>query len=166
MTSLIDVKELRKKSRVRFFLHVFSITFLTISVVVGSILLLLFSSLDYAPNLIINIVLDASYFCFLVFYFYTIFPVVKHYYKVFGKMNQVAFEHRRRLTFVEEKDNRVTDNVRFRTMNFFYKEGENIYQENLYVIDNDIEFVPDKNYSIYTYQNIIVSFEELNNAII
>ena len=160
MISLIDVKELRKKSRVRFFLHVFSIIILTIAVVTGSVLLLLFSSLDYIPNMVACIAIDVTYFCFLVFYFYTIFPIVKHYYRVFGKMNQVSFEHRRRLTFIEEKDNRVTDNVKFRTMNFMYKEGENIYQESLYVIDNDIQFEADKDYSIYTYQNIIVSFEE------
>ena len=164
MTSLIDVNELRRKAKVRFFLHVFSIVILTLMVIAGSICLLLFSSLDYVPNLIINIVLDSLYFCFLVFYFFNIFPIVKHYYKVFGKMNHVAFEHRRRLRFVEEKDNRDIDNISFRTLNFLLKEGENEYLESLYVLDSDYQFEADKSYSLFTYQNIIVKFEVINDA--
>ena len=164
MTSLIDVNELRRKAKVRFFLHVFSIVILTLMVIAGSICLLLFSSLDYVPNLIINIVLDSLYFCFLVFYFFNIFPIVEHYYKVFGKMNHVAFEHRRRLKFVEEKDNRDIDNISFRTLNFILKEGENEYLESLYVLDSDYQFEADKSYSLFTYQNIIVKFEVINDA--
>lgn len=165
MTSLIDVKSIRKKSKVRFYLHVFGITLLTLGVIAGSICSLLFSSLDYEINLILNIVIDSGYFCFLVFYFFSIFPIVKHYYKLFSKMNQVAFEHRRKLLYVEEKDNKTTNNVRFRTLNFTYKEGENEYQENLYILDNnDINLEVGKYYSIFTYQNIIVNFEEVKNA--
>lgn len=166
MTNLIDVKKMKKQAKTRFFLHVFGITLLTLMVIAGSICLLLFSSLDYEVNLIVNIVMDSLYFCFLVFYFFSIFPIVKHYYKVFGKMNQTAYEHRRRLQFLQEKENRVTDNVRFRTFNFTYKEGENDYQENLYVLDNDISFTKDKYYSLFTYQNIIISFEEVKDATI
>ena len=167
MTSIIDVKEIRRKSRVRFFLHVFGITLLTLGVIAGSLCLLLLSNLDYIPNLIINIVLDSLYFSFLVFYFFSIFPIVKRYYKVFGKMNQVAFEHRRRLKYETEREVRVIDNVNFRSLNFTYKEGENDYNETLYVLDNnDIEFIKDKYYSLFTYQNIIISFEEANNATI
>lgn len=164
MTSIIDVKTIRKKSRVRFFLHLFGIIFLTLAVIAGSLLLLLLSNLDYIPNLVITIVLDAVYFSFLVFYFFTIFPIVKHYYKVFGKMNQIAYEHRRRLKYVEEKENRINENVRYRTLNFTYIEGENIYNENLYVLDNDVEFIKDKHYSLFTYQNIILSYEEAKDA--
>ena len=166
MTALIDTKQLRKKSRVRFFLHLFGVIILTLGVITGSLLLLLLSNLDYIPNLVITIVLDAVYFSFLVFYFFTIFPVVKHYYKVFGKMNQVSYEHRRRLEFVEERDPRINSNVFFRTLNFTYKEGENDYQENLYVLDNNIELVKGKYYSLFTYQNIIISLEEVSNATI
>ena len=166
MTSLVDVKEIRKKSKVRFFLHLFGVIILTLGVIAGSLLLLLLSNLDYIPNLIITIVLDATYFSFLVFYFFTIFPIVKHYYKVFGKMNQIAFEHRRRLKFEEEKENRINDNVRYRTLNFTYKEGENIYNENLYVLDNNVEFIKDKYYSLFTYRNIIISYEEAKDATI
>ena len=166
MVTLIDVKEMRKKSRVRFFLHVFGITLLTLGVIAGSLSLLLLSNLDYIPNLIINIVLDSVYFSFLVFYFFSIFPIVKHYYKVFGKMNQVSYEHRRRLKYEGEKERRVINNVSFRSLKFTYKEGENDYQENLYVLDNDIQFSQDKYYSLFTYQNIIISFEEASNATI
>lgn len=164
MTALIDVKEIKKKSRVRFFLHIFGIIFLTLGVIAGSLLLLLLSNLDYIPNLILTIVLDATYFSFLVFYFFSIFPIVKHYYKVFGKMNQVAFEHRRRLKYVEEKENRINENVRYRTLCFIYKEGENNYNENLYVLDNNAKFIKDKYYSLFTYQNIILSYEEAKDA--
>ena len=82
-------------------------------------------------------------------------------------MNQVAFEHRRRLKYETEREVRVIDNVNFRSLNFTYKEGENDYNETLYVLDNnDIEFIKDKYYSLFTYQNIIISFEEANNATI
>lgn len=164
MTVLIDVKEIKKKSRVRFFLHIFGIIFLTLGVIAGSLLLLLLSNLGYIPNLILTIVLDATYFSFLVFYFFSIFPIVKHYYKVFGKMNQVAFEHRRRLKYAEEKENRINENVRYRTLCFIYKEGENNYNENLYVLDNNVKFIKDKYYSLFTYQNIILSYEEAKDA--
>ena len=164
MTSLIDVKSTRKKSKTRFYLHVVGISILTTTVIVGSILLLLFSNLDYEINLVVNIVLDGCYFSFLVFYFFVIFPVVKHYYKLFSKMNQVSFEHRRRLCFVEEKEYKTTNNVKFRSLCFTYKEGENEYQENLYVLDSDIQFEENKYYSIFTYQNVIISFEEIQNA--
>ena len=81
-------------------------------------------------------------------------------------MNQIAFEHRRRLKFEEEKENRINDNVRYRTLNFTYKEGENIYNENLYVLDNNVEFIKDKYYSLFTYRNIIISYEEAKDATI
>lgn len=79
-------------------------------------------------------------------------------------MNQIAYEHRRRLKYVEEKENRINENVRYRTLNFTYIEGENIYNENLYVLDNDVEFIRDKYYSLFTYQNIIISYEEAKDA--
>ena len=82
-------------------------------------------------------------------------------------MNQIAFEHRRRLKYKIEREARVIDNVSFRSLNFTYKEGENDYIETLYVLDNNnIEFTKDKYYSLFTYQNIIISFEEANNATI
>ena len=76
----------------------------------------------------------------------------------------MAFEHRRRLKFVEEKDNRDIDNISFRTLNFILKEGENEYLESLYVLDSDYQFEADKSYSLFTYQNIIVKFEVINDA--
>ena len=79
-------------------------------------------------------------------------------------MNQIAFEHRRRLKYEEEKENRINENVKYRTLNFTYKEGENVYNENLYVLDNDVEFIKDKYYSLFTYQNIIIKFEEVKDA--
>ena len=166
MIDLIDVNSLKKKTSVRFYLHISTIILLTIGVILGSIFLLIKSSLDYQLNLILNIVIDSLFICFLIFYFFTIFPVVRHYYKLFKGMNQVAYEHRRDLIYVEERESKTINNVKFRTLNFSYKEGENTYQENLYVLDNDFEFISGKHYSIYTYQNIIIKLEEKKDATI
>lgn len=164
MIELIDVEKYRKKAATRFILHLFVICFLTVGVILGSVFSLIYSSLDYQLNLILNIVGDSLFGCFLVFYFFTIFPVVSHYYKIFKKINTVAYEHRRNVTYVEERAVKTMSNVKFRTLNFSYKEGENIYLENLYVLDNDIALKAGAHYSIYSYHNIIIKLEELDHA--
>ena len=164
MIELIDVEKYKKKTAIRFYLHLIGVSLLTIGVIVASVLLLIFSSLDYNLNLILNIVIDSLLAVFLVFYFLTIFPVVSHYHSVFKRANSFSFEHRRNVEYVEEKPVKTVNNVNFRTLNFSYKEGENYYQENLYVLDNDIQLKIGAHYSIYTYQNIIIKLEEIKDA--
>lgn len=164
MTEIINAKKGKKKSTARFVVHIVVISLLTASVITGSVLSLLYSTLDYIPNLIINIVVDVLYFTFLVFYFFTFFPIVKYYYKLFKGMNDFTLERRRKMTFVEEKEEKTISNVRFRVFSFSYKEGETIYLENLYVLDNDVVFEANKDYSLQTYQNIIVRYQEITHA--
>ena len=164
MIELIDVKKTKKKAITRLVLHIVVISILTISVLLGSIFSLVYSTLDYNLNLIVNITVDSLFVCFLVFYFFNMFPVVMHYYKLFKGINQIAYEHRRHLEYLEEKEIKTINNVEFRTLNFSYKEGENTYQENLYILDNDIELKVGCSYSIYTYQNVVIKLEEIGNA--
>ena len=165
MTDLIDIKKTRKKACVRFYLHLICISLLTIGVILGSIFSLIYSTLDYQLNLILNIVIDCLFASFIIFYFFSIFPVVNHYYRLFRRINQVAYEHRRNLEYVEERESKTINNVIYRTLNFSYKEGENTYQENLYVLDNDIALKEGAHYSIFTYHNIIIKLEEKANAV-
>ena len=166
MIELIDVDKLQRKAKIRFYIHLILVSLLAIGVILGSVLSLIYSPLDYNLNLILNIVIDSLFACFLVFYFFTIFPVVSHYYKLFKGINRVAYEHRRNLEYIEEKEPKTINNVNFRTLNFSYKEGENSYQENLYVLDSDIVLETGTHYSIYTYHNIIIKLEEIKDATI
>ena len=164
MIELINVKTVKKKAVLRFYLHIIVISLLTIGVILGSVFSLIYSSLDYNLNVILNLVVDSVFVCFLIFYFFTIFPVVNHYYKLFRRIDQVAYEHRRQLVYLEEKENRIINNVKFRTLVFSYKEGENTYQENLYILDNDFVLKEGTKYSLYTYQNVIIRLEDYGNA--
>ena len=164
MTDLIDVKAIKRKSTIRFIIHLIVISLLTLIVISGSVISLIYSSLEYQLNLIINIIVDSGFTCLLIFYFFNIFPIVNCYYRLFKKINHVAYEHRRNLEFIEERNNKTIDNVKFRTLNFSYKEGENTYQENLYVLDNGYEFKKGEHYSLFTYHNIIIKLEEKSHA--
>ena len=164
MTSLVDIEKGKKTSKRRFILHIIAVSILSILVIGGSITSLLLSRLDYTWNLILNIVVDALYIIFMVFYFINIFPIVFHYYSLFKNINEVAIEKRRHLTYVKEVDNRTFSNVVYRVLQFSYKEGENEYIDNLYVLDNDYQFLENKAYKLSTYRNIIIRCEEISDA--
>lgn len=164
MKQLIDINDGKKKAKTRFIIHLVLVITFTVGIIAGSLLLLFLSTLDYIPNLIITIIIDALLIIFLLFYFFNIFPVVLYYHKLFKGMNDVSLEHRRHMVFIEEKENKVIDNVKFRVLDFAYKEGESEYQEHLYVLDSDATFTPQESYRLDTYQNIIVRFEEISHA--
>ena len=164
MVQIIDAEKIKRKAIVRFIVHLIVVSLLAIGVVLGSVFSLIYSSLDYQLNLILNIVIDSLFFSFLVFYFFTIFPVVSYYFRTFRRINKTSYEHRRNVEYLEERDPKGISNVSFRTLLFSYKEGENTYKENLYVLDSDVAFKEGVHYSMYTYHNIIVSFEEIKDA--
>ena len=166
MITLIDIKEGKKTSKRRFILHIILVSILSILVIGGSIACLLLSKLDYTWNLILNIAIWAIYIIFMVFYFINIFPVVSHYYFLFKNMNEVALEKRRHLTYVKEIDNRTMSNVVYRVLQFSYKEGENEFVDNLYVLDSDYQFEANKAYKIATFRNIIIRSEDISDATI
>ena len=124
MNRLLDIKLANRRSKRRYVLHIVLISLLSVMVIAGSLLSILFSSLDYHPNLIINIVVDCLYLVFMVFYFLNIFPMVRRYFKIYKGMNGVNLENRRNMTFVEQREDKTMDNIVFKVMNFSYKEGE------------------------------------------
>ncbi len=164
MTSHIDIKEGKKTSKRRFILHIISVSILSILVIGGSISSLLLSTLDYNWNLILNIVIWAIYLIFITFYFINIFPVVYHYYSLFKNMNEVTIEKRRHLTYVGEIENRTQSNVVYRVLQFSYKEGENEFVDNLYLLDSEYQFESNKAYRLQTFRNVIIRSEELSDA--
>ena len=166
MTQVIDIEQGKRKAKTRFVLHIIFVIVLTAGVIAGSLLLLFLSSLDYIPNLIITIVLDILLVAFLLFYFFNIFPIVSYYNRLFKGMNTVSLERRRKMTFVEAKDIRTISNVNLKVFAFSYKEGENEYIENLYTLESDIPFEINASYTLDTYQNIIVRYQEVSNATI
>ena len=164
MTSLVDIKKGQKTSKRRFILHIIAVSILSILVIGGLVASLLLSKLNYTWNLILNIVAGGLYIIFMVFYFINIFPIVHHYYSLFKNINEVSIEKRRHLTYVGEIDNRTVSNVVYRVLQFSYKEGENEYVDNLFVLDNDYQFIINKAYKIATYRNIIIRCEEISDA--
>ena len=164
MNDVINVEIEKKKAKTRFICNVVLVIMLSLGVIAASLVLLFCSTLDYIPNLIINIVLDVLFALFLVFYFLTIFPVVSYYHRFYKGLNPLALEHRRRMSFVEEKEMRTLNNVNYRVLIFSYKEGENEYQEHLYVLDSDVSFETNASYTLDTYQNVIVRYKEISDA--
>ena len=164
MKVLIDIDEFKKKSKTRYVLHIVFVVCLLVLTITGAILSLVLSTLDYNVNLIINIVVSVIVALFLIFYFLNIFPIVKHYYSYYRKMNKVSLESRRRMVFYQEIDIKEIDNVKYRVLQFVYQEGENEYNENLYVLDNDEQFVVGEEYKINTYHNVIINYEVIGHA--
>lgn len=164
MTALVDIEKGKKTSKRRFILHIISVSVLSILVIGGLIVSLLLSKLDYTWNLVLNIVAGGLYIIFMVFYFINIFPIVLHYYSLFKNINEVAIEKRRHLVYVREIESRTFSNVVYRVLQFSYKEGENEFIDNLYVLDNDYQFIENKAYKLATYRNIIIRSEEISNA--
>ena len=152
MNRLLDIKLANRRSKRRYVIHIVLISLLSVMVIAGSLLSILFSSLDYYPNLIINIVVDCLYLVFMVFYFLNIFPMVRRYYKIYKGMNGVNLENRRNMTFVEQREDKTMDYIVFKVMNFSY------------LLDTEASFKEGESYSLETYQNIIVGVKEITHA--
>ena len=161
MIELISINEFKKNAKTRYVLHLIFIVALLALTLAGSICSLIFSKLNYNLNLILNIVVGVVVVIFALFYFMNIFPIVRHYYSFYKGLNEVNLEHRRRLIYLNECDNKEIDNTKYRVLLFKYTEGENEYKENLYVLDNDIQLNKNKEYKVITYHNVIIRFEEI-----
>ena len=164
MTEVFNIENRRKEATRRYVLHIVFIFLLILGAIAGLVLSLLFSKLDYLVNLLVNIILSALLIAFILFYFFNIFPIIRYYFKLYRNINEVAIEKRRNLKFEEEKEMRTINNVKHRVLEFSYKEGEDEYKENLYILDSDIAFEQYKHYRVESYRNVIVRFEEINNA--
>lgn len=161
MKELIDIEAFKKKAKTRYVLHIVFISCLLVLTITGSILSLLLSNLDYTLNLILNISITVLVALFTIFYFFNIFPIVKHYYSYYKNMSDVSLEHRRRVVFFKEIDNKDISNVTYRVVQFTYNEGEKEYNENLFLLDTDIQFEGGKVYRLDTYHNVIIAYEVL-----
>ena len=159
MEKVIDFGDIKKRSIRRFIVHISLISLISAAIIVGSIFLLILSNLDYFWNLLACIILCNLLAVLLLFYFLNIFPIDKHYYSYFRKINETAVEHRRRMIFLKEIDSKDIDKVNHRVLQFVYLEGENKYIDNLYVLDSDVSFKEGQSYKIDTYRNIIVRYE-------
>ena len=161
MKELIDINVFKKKAKTRYVLHIVFICCLLVLTITGSILSLLLSNLDYTLNLVLNIVVTVLVALLVLFYFFNIFPIVKHYYSYFKNMSTVSLEHRRRVVFSQEIESKDIDNVTYRVVQFTYMEGEKEYNENLFLLDTSIDFVKGQAYKVDSYHNVIVAFEVL-----
>ena len=79
-------------------------------------------------------------------------------------MNEVTLERHRRRVFEEELPSKNINLAKYRVVLFSYSEGEKEYRENLYVLDNEVEFKKDQPYKIATYHNVIIKCEEILDA--
>ena len=161
---LIDINKFKKKAKIRYILNLVLVLLLLAGAGTGLVLSLLFSTLDYQVNMIINIVVSVLVTLAAIFYFANVFPVISHYYKFYKNMNEIGLDHRRVRTYVGELESKNIQYVKYRVLLFSYIEGEREYKENLYVLDNDIEFVEGNDYKISTYRNVIVKSEDLTHA--
>ena len=159
MEKLIDFGDIKRRSIGRFIAHISLISLLSISIIVGSVLLLIYSNLDYFWNLFTDILLCSLLAIFLLFYFLNILPMDWHYFSYFRTINETAVEHRRRLVFLQEIESKDIDKIKHRVLQFVYQEGENKFVDNLYVLDSDISFTKGQSYKIDTYRNIIIRYE-------
>lgn len=161
---LININEFKKKAKIRYVLNLILVLLLLAAVITGLVLSLLLSTLDYQVNMIINIVASILVTLAAIFYFSNVFPIIQHYYKYYKNMSDIGLDHRRSRTFVEELDNKNIQHVNYRVLLFSYREGEKEYKENLYVLDNDIQYQVGNDYKITTYRNVIVRSEDLGHA--
>ena len=161
---LININEFKKKTKIRYVLNLILVLLLLAAVITGLVLSLLLSTLDYQINMIINIAVSILVALAAIFYFSNVFPIIQHYYKYYKNMSDIGLDHRRSRTFVEELDNKNIQHVNYRVLLFSYREGEKEYKENLYVLDNDIQYQVGNDYKITTYRNVIVRSEDLGHA--
>ena len=161
---LISINEFKKKAKIRYILNLILVLLLLAGVITGLVLSLLLSTLDYQINMVINIVVSILVTLVAIFYFSNVFPIIQHYYKYYKNMSDVGLDHRRSRTFVEELDSKNIQHVNYRVLLFSYREGEKEYKENLYVLDNDIQYQVGNDYKITTYRNVIVRSEDLGHA--
>lgn len=162
---IIKVSEFKKKAKKRYYLHLIFSLVITAVVTAGLLLSLFLSPFELQqPFMIINIVVSVLFMLAAIFYFANVFPIISHYYKYYKSMNEVGLDHRRSRTYLGERESKNINYVKYRVLLFSYKEGENEYKEDLYLLDSDVEFKEGGNYKIATYRNVIVKSEDLNNA--
>ena len=140
MEKVIDIKKGKAHVTRRFILHISLISLLSVAVILLDTLLLIYSKLEYISNLIINIVASCVLVVLLIFYFINIYPLDYYYFKFYKGVNETTLEHHRRLKFVKEIEKKDISNVSHRVLQFSYMEGENLYIENLYILDDDVTF--------------------------
>lgn len=162
---LININEFKKKAKKRYHLHLLLSLLVLAVCITGLVLSLVLTPFDkYMPFMIINIVFSIILVVAALFYYINIFPVISHYYRYYKNMSIVGLDRRRSRTYVSELENKNINHVSYRVLVFSYKEGENEYKENLFVLDNDIKFKEGGKYKIATYRNVIVKSEDLNDA--
>ena len=160
MTDLIEINEFKKKAKTRYLLNIIIYALIVTFAVAGAVLLLLLSSLDYYLNMVLDIILCCVVALGSIFYFFNIFPIIRHYYAFYRDMNEVALENRNNMVFLEEKGTKIINNVKYRNLLFYYHEKQEIFQENVYVLDNDTEFIAEHRYKLKTYHNVIIKYED------
>ena len=74
-------------------------------------------------------------------------------------MSVVNLEHRRSMKFYKEIEEKEINNVTYRVLQFVYYEGETEYNDNLYVLDNDVKFIEGRSYRLDTFHNVIIRYE-------
>ena len=162
---LININEFKRKAKKRYYLHLILVLLSLAVIATGLVLSIQLSPWQiYDVFMIINIVVSVLVVVAAIFYFLNIFPIISHYYKFYQNMTSVSLDHRRNRTYVDELENKNIGQVSYRVLLFSYKEGEKEYKENLYVLDNDIQFEKGGNYKIATYRNVIVKSEDLSHA--
>ena len=162
---VVNIKDGKKKATRRYVLHIIFIILLALLTISGAILLLLFSPHKYLTYAIIDVLIVSIVIIFFIFYFVNIFPLVYYYYSFYKGMNNFSLERARYLTFVEEKERKDINKVSHRTLEFSYKEGNNTYRENIYVLDNDeLSFRKGEIIKVTTYHNVLIRFEDENYA--
>lgn len=159
MESLINIDDFKKKTKKRFIINVVLISLLLIVSIGVSVTLLLISKVEYTWYMVISIILTVSGALFALFYFLNIFPIVRHYYFFYKNMNPVSLDNRRHMVYLKEIEGREIDNVKYRVVQFNYREGENTFTDNLYILDNDVKFMIGRAYKLNTYHNVIVNYE-------
>lgn len=164
MNPLLDIRAFKKAAKRRYILNIVLYVITTVLVLTGVVLLLLLSNLDYMFNLIANILITCLFVLGSIFYFLNIFPIIHHYYAFYRDMNEVALEHRNNMVYIEEQEQKIINNVKYRNLQFCYHEKQEIYYENIYVLDNDVTFNANHRYRLKTYHNVIIRYEESTYA--
>lgn len=164
MTYLVDINKGKKESKFRFFIHLFLVILIFSGLIATSIILLIISSLNYVPLLITDILLTCIAICGLVFYGVNIYPIDHHYYNFFNGLNNYALSEERILTYECEKENKVKNHVVYRYLSFSFKDMFDKKYENLYVLDNPIEFKKGDIIKVKTFRNVIICYEVIENA--
>lgn len=160
MTNLIDMENFKKQCTNRYRFCLFGSVIFLLLVIVGDILLIVFSNDYYLANLIIAIAITCIGVWAFIFYLTNLYTPITYMYEVAKKYSKFNVSEGY-FTVVEPKEI-LKNKIEFKAIKVSYVDGNNTYTRDLLLL-KDVDFAKDTKIKAKVYQNFLIGYEVIKD---